>query len=52
MHNGMFAFEHGDYELFGELMGKILKIATQANFDAVAEATDAAIAADKNLYLY
>jgi hypothetical protein len=52
VHNGVFAYKQGDYELFGELMGKVLKIATQANYDAVANATDDAIAADKNLYLY
>ena len=57
IHNGLHAYKQSEYELFGELMGKVLKIATQANYEAgIAEATDeatnAAIAADNNLYLY
>lgn len=54
VHNGVYAYKHGDYEQFGELMGQVLKIATQANYDKahLSEATDAAIAADKNMYLY
>jgi len=55
VHNGVHAYKHDEYELFGELMGRLLKIATQANYDKahkLAEATDAAIAADKNMYLY
>jgi len=55
VHNGVHAYKHGKYELFGELMGRLLKVATQANYDKahnLVAATDAAIVADKNMYLY
>lgn len=40
VHNGLHAYKESEYELFGEYMGKVLKYATQANYEA------------NNLYLY